>query len=263
MKVSQIFIYPVKSLSGIALESSGVSDRGLEHDRRWVLIDNKNYHITQRERPELMRFQTTLEKEGIRVYDKESKEAILIPFNSYEGENEEIGVWDDRFLTREVNKKISRWFSEKLVMEVRLMYQLDTSLRFVDEKFSISGSEVVSNADGYPVLIISEESLSDLNDRLDEEVSIERFRPNIVIEGGKAFSEDQMGKIKIGDSLLVGVKNCARCVMINNDPHSGIRTKEPLKTLSAYRREGNKVLFGRNFLIERTGKIKVGDLIFQ
>ena len=131
------------------------------------------------------------------------------------------------------------------------------------KNIGLKGAEIVSNADGYPILIISEESLIDLNNKMSEEVSIKRFRPNIVIADCMAFSEDQLGEIKIGDSILVGVKNCSRCVMINNDPQTGRRSKEPLKTLSQYRRDGNKVLFGRNFLIERTGNINMGDRVFQ
>jgi hypothetical protein len=258
MQISQLYIYPVKSLAGILVEKAKVTDRGLEYDRRWVFVDENNYHITQREMPELLAFVPTVLSHGIRITNTKNKDSILVPFWPLTEENVQIKVWDDVFEATEVSAIISEWFSKSLDKKVRLMFQKDDSRREIETKYAIKGDEIVSAADGYPILIISEESLADLNARLEEPVEMLRFRPNIVVKGIDAFEEDKLGHLKIGLAEIIGVKNCGRCIMITNKPDGSPRGKEPLKTLSQYRLEGNKVLFGRNFLISKQGEVEIG-----
>ncbi|AWV97607.1 MOSC domain-containing protein [Arcticibacterium luteifluviistationis] len=257
MQVSSLYIYPIKSLSGIELKESNVSNRGLALDRRWVLVDEQNYHVTQREMPEMVHLKVALNDSSLKVSDSRNGESITFSTKNTEGDNELVKVWDDEFYAAEVSKKVSLWFSETLKKQVRLMFQPDSSSRLIDERYAHDG-EIVSNADGYPILIISEESLADLNARLTEPVEMLRFRPNIVLSGLEPFGEDSLGEIKIGDAEITGVKNCSRCIMVTNKPDGSARDKEPLKTLAQYRRDGKKVLFGRNFLIAKEGMIKVG-----
>ncbi len=141
---------------------------------------------------------------------------------------------------------------------VRLVYMPDDSRREVDPRFALQ-EEVVSFADGYPFLVISEESLAELNSRLDQPVPMNRFRPNLVIRGGEAFEEDRLTSFSLGGIEFMAVKPCARCQVITIDQASAEMSKEPLKTLATYRKSGNKVLFGMNLLHSGEGKIEVGS----
>ncbi|KPM49996.1 MOSC domain-containing protein [Jiulongibacter sediminis] len=261
MKVTQIYIYPVKSLGGISLNNSQLSDRGLEFDRRWLLINEEGEVMTQRSYPSLVYFLTLIRKDGIGIVFSKDGSQCLIPFQTSSSKREKVSVWGDEFEMVEVSKAVSHWFSDKLGEQVRLMYQPDDSLRFIDPRYAVTDKDVVSTADGYPVLMISEASLEDLNGRLDEPVEMLRFRPNLVIDGIEAYAEDNLGSIKIGEAELIGVKNCGRCVMVTIDPKEATLGKEPLKTLSTYRKDGSKVLFGRNFLVGSNGAIQVGDSV--
>jgi uncharacterized protein YcbX len=259
MTITQLFVFPIKSLAGIAVNSSELTPKGLKYDRRWLLLDKNGVHVTQRTHPILVLFKTTLLDNGIGVHYK--NEEIFIPFNLGKRKKDPINanVWDDQFKTYEVSKEISKWFTLKLDKEVRLVYQPDDSFRQADQTYANSPSDDVSAADGFPILIISDESLAELNSRLDEPVDMLRFRPNIVVNGLKAFGEDELGLITSGQFSLLGVKNCGRCIMVTNDLNDGKLGKEPLNTLSRFRASGNKVLFGRNFIPRRLGLVKIGD----
>ncbi len=260
-KLTGIFIYPIKSLNGISLEEIELTERGLAFDRRWVLVDENNFHITRRECDALFGLKQAIEGSNLIITHPESKESLSFEIGHSTGVHEKVQVWDDSFMAKEVNAEISFWLSQKLNRNVRLMYQPDDADRKVDPKYAVIGTEQVSCADAYPVLVISEESLQELNAKLSEPVEMERFRPNLVICGTTPYGEDELAKVTIGESELIGVKNCARCVMITKDPVSGKSGKEPLKTLNSYRNVNNKVIFGRNFLISQAGKISVGEFL--
>lgn len=262
MQITQLYIYPVKSLGGKRLEESDVSDRGLALDRRWLLVDHENVFITQRKYPELSRFQPSIQEGKLTITDKQSGRSVTLPEIGSGVEREPVRVWDDIFPAVEVQREVSDWFSELLKMPVRLMYQPDESHRKVNKKYAVSGDEIVSAADGYPVLMISESSLEELNDRMELKVEMSRFRPNIVISGIAAHEEDQLGEVAIGTAVLKGVKPCGRCLMVDRDAETGQVSGEVLKTLSAYRKAGNSVNFGQNLLVIKEGKIKVGDEVF-
>lgn len=233
-----------------------LTPRGFENDRRWLLVDESGLHVTQRTKPQMVHFVPEIEEQGIRVKYKNSE--IVIPFQP-NGQKTNVEVWGDVFEAIEVDFVVSQWFSQHLGQKVRLMYQPDESIRKVDEKYATSETDHVSTADGYPILMISEESLNDLNSRLEVPVEILRFRPNIVIKGLAAYGEDFLKTTNIGNSILEGVKNCGRCNMITNDLQTAKLGKEPLKTLSTYRNEGGKINFGRNFIPKKLGEITLGD----
>ncbi|MGR3809987.1 MOSC domain-containing protein [Jiulongibacter sp. NS-SX5] len=259
MKISQLYIYPVKSLAGISLRYSKVTDRGLEYDRRWLLIDDSGKMLSQRTLPQLIHFKTEIvANKGIAVKLKGDDEC-LIPFEYQKGEMLKAIVWDDEFEVYEVSQEVSQWFSNKLGKQVKLVHQPDESIRLADPKYTITNRELVSAADGYPVLIASEASLEALNTKLENRVSMMRFRPNIVIKDSEAFQEDTLKEVSIGTAKLAGVKDCARCIMITNDLERGVLGKEPLRTLSSFRKIGKKVLFGRNFVVHKEGEIEIGE----
>ena len=145
----------------------------------------------------------------------------------------------------------------------------NTTIHFVyaHENYNL-GDDIVSFADGYPFLIIGESSMQDLNNRLGVPLSIRRFRTNFVFSGGAPFVEDSFKNFSIGDVDFVGVKPCARCVLTTRDPDSGVKGREPLATLQAYRSHGTKILFGQNVVFDakkwssnEQPIVKIGDSI--
>jgi len=130
----------------------------------------------------------------------------------------------------------------------------------IDERYDINNG-ITSLSDGYPILLISEESLQDLNNKMNEPLPMNRFRPNLVCVGGNAFIEDTMREFEINGTKFFGVKPCARCVMTTINQQTSQKGKEPLNTLSSFRKKDAKVLFGENIIAAGTGKINVGDTI--
>lgn len=256
--ISELLIYPVKSMGGISVESCRVTDRGFEHDRRWMLVDAENRFITQREFPELVFFRTAILGNNINITDRRDDCSINIPLVTNGGETIAVDIWDDRCEAICMDQQISDWFSARLSQPVTMVYMPDQSRRPVDPAYAENG-ELTSFSDGYPVLIIGEASLQDLNRRLEMPVAMDRFRPNIVFKGELPFEEDGFQKIMAGDVQFKAVKPCARCILTTTDQESGMRSPEPLKTLSVYRKLNNKIYFGQNLLVLKTGRIQVGD----
>ena len=263
LQLSEIWIYPIKSLGGISLRESQVTDRGLELDRRWLLIDDENRFISQRENPELALFRPEIQEGNLKISHKELLEFINVPLRPVsESEKIQVTVWDDVIDAFEVSPTISDWFTKLLKFSVRLVYMPDESERKVDPDYAISGDEITSFADAYPFLIIGQSSLDDLNGRLEAKVPMNRFRPNFVFTNGEAFEEDFWRDFKIGSVSFVGVKRCDRCVMTTVDQEKGVVSgKDPLKTLAKFRNFGNKVLFGQNLIGLGQGVVSVGNEI--
>lgn len=258
--LAEINIYPVKSLKGIALNSAEVTDRGLKYDRRWLITDEDNKFITQRTHPELAFFDVRLNSGGLELsHRKFASQTIKIPLD-VDGEKIEVSIWDDRCAAIDTGRAAGEWFGDLLGFRCRLVYMPDDTNRFVDRKYA-SNNEIASFADAYQFLIIGQESLNDLNSRLEKKLPMHRFRPNFVFSGGAAFDEDGWGRFRVGDVLFSAVKPCSRCVFTTVDQETGIRGDEPLRTLSAYRIINNKVMFGQNLLHEGSGEVSVGDRI--
>ncbi|SEF91134.1 MOSC domain-containing protein [Algoriphagus boritolerans] len=259
--VQDIFIYPIKSLGGIRVSEAVVEEKGFQFDRRWMLVDETGLFISQRVYPQLALLSVELGENELLVFHKIKKDkSIQIPIDLASGPELTVTVWDDQVVGKVVHPEINQWFSEIIGKEVKLVTMPEKSHRKVDPRYAVNG-ESVSFADGMPYLLIGQESLNDLNSRLELPVPMDRFRPNIVFTGGTPFLEDSLSKIKIGQLEFQIVKPCARCVMITVDQTSGIKGKEPLKTLSSYRTLNGKVYFGQNVVALHSGKIKVGDLI--
>lgn len=265
--VTEITIYPIKSLGGISLQSAIVEERGLQHDRRWVLADEQNRFMTQRENEQMALIDVSIESDGLKVSHRLKKIAPLtVPFTPQTSaggvpHNQAITIWDDVVDAIRVNDEADAWFSAVIGIKCHLFYQPDDSIRLTDPRYSITKEEHTSFSDGYPILIIGQASLDNLNERLDEKIAMKRFRPNLVFSGGQAHAEDDWKYFKVGETKLVGVKPCARCVMTTIDPETAKKGKEPLRTLNQYRNFGNKILFGQNLLVVETGRVSVGDLI--
>lgn len=256
--VKELYIYPIKSLAGISIQRARAEEMGFENDRRWMLIDEENQFITQRDHPNLSQFYPEIKGDKIVISHQEKSHDFFI------GENLEepifLKVWDDETKVVEVNKSTSKWFSAALGFTCKLVKILNKG----DRKHNSSKLDTtlnVSLADGYPYLLIGSESLDSLNEKLEEKITMARFRPNIVISTEIAHEEDFFDTFQIGNVKFKNAKPCGRCVMVNNNPKTGIVLKEPLKTLSTYRTSNNNVLFGTNIICLNEGIISVGDAL--
>lgn len=262
MELSELNVYPVKSLGGISLKSSIVEERGLKFDRRWLLVDEKNNFLTQREFPQMARFDIALRDEKLTfTFENDS---LTIPFEANTNETASVKIWSSRVKAGFYAGETNDWFSDKLQTKCRLVSITEESKRIVAPFYAVRKfKDTVSFADAYPYLLIGENSLADLNDRLENPLPMNRFRPNFVISGSEAFAEDSWKKIKIGATVFHVVKNCARCVVTTINQESGAKEgSEPLATLAKYRKKNGNVLFGRYMIAEKPGEVvKIGDQI--
>jgi len=283
MHISEINIYPIKSLKGISVDSVLVESRGLQYDRRWMLTDGNGKFMTQREFPRMATIGVAVESGQLKV---ESDEGVMeIPFEPDRGTQKQVVIWQSVCDGLVYDGEVSEWFSDVLATKCQLVFMPDETRRSVNERFD-RGDDIVSFADGYPLLVISEASLADLNERLEEKrqagmlaapVPMNRFRPNIVVSGSAAFEEDSWDKIRVGEALFRGTKPCERCVITTVEQQKGeFDGKEPLKTLATYRLAKtvmpdrvdslgvppNAVLFGQNLIAETPGAtINVGNSV--
>ena len=258
IQVTELFIYPVKSLAGISLKSSKVESMGLEFDRRWMLVTPDGQFMSQRSTPEMVLIHTALEN-GQLILSTEGKAPHKVEAVTNISAQMDVVVWGDNVKASLVGAESDRWLSDALGIDCHLVYIPDDIVRQCDLDFSNEG-ERTGFADGFPILIVSEESLNDLNQRLDKSIDIRRFRPNIVISGYGAFEEDNLTDFSIGGLTMKGVKLCSRCPMPMIDPDLGKRAgNEPMATLSTYRKWDNKVFFGMNVIHQKLGSISVGD----
>lgn len=257
--VSELFIYPVKSLGGIPVHKAELTDRGFKYDRRWMLVDEQNRFLSQRELPAMALLQASISGHGIVVEDKRKPgNCNCIPFLTTSTRGAKVQVWDDICDAVFVSNELDTWFSEALNVKCRLVYMPDESKRSVDKKYA-AADEITSFSDGYPLLMIGQSSLDDLNNRLDEKIGMDRFRPNIVFTGGQPYEEDDLSEFVINEISFSGVKLCSRCVVTTIEQSNAVKGKEPLRTLASYRQVNNKVFFGQNVLYKGTGAIHLGD----
>ncbi|MBO9200975.1 MULTISPECIES: MOSC domain-containing protein [Niastella] len=261
LTVSELYIYPIKSLGGISLNSATLTDRGFEYDRRWMLVDDNNQFITQREVNAMALLKVQITEQGLLIQNSRVKgEELLVPFEPTTNETSMVTVWSNHCRAQRVSAEADTWFSKQLGMSCKLMYMPNSTNRFVDGRYA-HNKEITSFSDAFPLLLIGQASLDDLNNRLTDPLPMNRFRPNLVFTGGTAFMEDDMKQFTINGITFFGAKPCARCVITTIDQQSGAKAKEPLKTLSTYRMKNNKVLFGQNLLYKGNGIISVGNTI--
>lgn len=261
MKISQLIIYPIKSLGGVSLSSSEITDRGLKFDRRWMLIDETGLFISQRTVAQLALLRVGLEEGGLKVFHVQNPDDFIgIPYNEKGSSTVQVQIWDDSCSALHVGQKFDEWFSKKLEIECRLVYMPDNSQRLVTPPHR-NREEINSFSDSYPFLMIGESSLVDLNNRMDEDIPMNRFRPNIVFSGGTPYFEDEMAHFLINNIHFYGVKLSSRCNLPTINQEDATKGKEPVKTLSTYRKINNKIYFGQNLVHEGNGSISVGDSI--
>lgn len=259
MYLQDIYVYPIKSLGGIRLQTAKLEERGLQFDRRWMLVDEEGMFLSQRAFSKMALLQVELFSDRMEVFERyRSENRLSIPFQSTSDVLIDVTIWEDTVKGQVVVKEINDWFSASLGMDCRLVLMPESTKRKLKPKYAVHG-ESVSFADGMPYLIIGQSSLDDLNAKLQEPVPMDRFRPNLVFNGGIPFMEDSWGKVKIGEAVFKVTKPCARCVMTTVDQQTGEKGKEPLRTLATYRTFQNQVMFGQNMLLLEGNHIQIGD----
>ncbi|MEF3076674.1 MOSC N-terminal beta barrel domain-containing protein [Methylobacter sp. Wu1] len=257
--LSDIYIYPVKSLAGISVRHWPVTKTGLLHDRKWMLIDKDRQFLSQRKLPRMALIKTALAENDL-VLSAPGMENLILPLTPEGGEIIDSTIWRDQCDARSVSPKADQWLSRFLNIDCRLVYQPDDEIRRVDPNYAQT-TDQVSFADGFPFLIISENSLASLNREMGLDFPITRFRPNLVIAGCPAYAEDSWREIRIGAIDFRLPKPCSRCSVPTIDPETAQTGKEPLITLNRVRKWQNKVYFGQNALHDQCGVLTVGDIV--
>lgn len=264
VSLTAIHVYPVKALGGISLEESAVTARGLKFDRRFMVINAQDEFVTQREVPKMATVWVEIENDAV-ILAAADMNGIAFPAEPPELPSRMVRVWSSDVLAHTVSAEADAWLSHYLGFDARLVYMPDSSERRINPQHAKAG-EVVSFADGYPLLIVAEASLADLNARIvkngGKAIAMNRFRPNLVIRGCEAYAEDRLGEIRIGEAIFRAAKPCTRCQVTTTDQASGeLRGPEPLQTLATYRDSPDGVMFGMNLIPVNGATVRVGDAV--
>jgi uncharacterized protein YcbX len=255
--VSELNIYPVKSLAGISLTASKVDLLGLAHDRQWMVVDENGRFMTQRTHPQMALISAWLNDDGLVLHTAgKANLQVVVPTGD---ERIAVKIWNDVVQASPTDPDADWWFSELLGEPCQLVFFPPEQCRQVDETYAQQGDHTTFS-DGFPVLLISQASLDDLNARLETPVPMKRFRPNIVVSGTAPFAEDEWNRVRIGDVEFRVVKPCSRCAVTTVDPLTGkVSGAEPLQTLSTYRLQGSKIMFGQNLIPDGRGTLHLVD----
>jgi uncharacterized protein YcbX len=256
IRLTSLHVYPLKGAAGYDLAETSLDELGVPLDRRWMLVDAEGRFVSQRTHPRLAL---------IRVESREGEIHVEAPGQ----EPLCLSVSEERVMRREVTvhgKEINAlidtgeqtaWFADFFSEDLALASLPEGTSREVDPKYA--RGHRVGFADAYPLHLVSESSLGDLNARLRKPLPMSRFRPNLVVSGGRPWEEDTWRELEIGGAILALVKPCARCPVTTVDQSRGSRGREPLWTLGVFRRYEGKVFFGQNAVPERGGGLRVGD----
>jgi uncharacterized protein YcbX len=258
IEISALHIYPLKGGRGIAVDDVVLDRFGPRGDRRWLVVDGDGAMITQREIPRLGQIAATPVPGGLELAAP-GLDPVTIPTPNGQAPLS-VQVWDDVVQGRAAGPEADRWCSEALGATARLVYCPDDSDRRTDPDYDPIGAPV-SFADGYPILLVGEASLAELNRRLADPLPMNRFRPNVVVRGTEPFAEDGWKRFRAGGVPFDAVKPCARCTVTTTDQVTGARGVEPLRTMATFRKRGSGVMFGMNVVHRAAGQLRVGDPI--
>ncbi|MCG7199804.1 MOSC domain-containing protein [Marinobacter pelagius] len=256
MRIHSLYLYPVKSLAGIQVDSFAMDEFGPAGDRRWMIVDDERRFVTQRNYPQLARINAFFSGARVEVDIPGEGAFSLQPT----GETLPVLVWRDWVKARVGNSEASEALSRFCGQRFRFVYMPEETFRRIDAD-RVGEYRRVGFADGFPFLITNLASLDELNGRLEKPVEMRRFRPNIVVEGAEPWVEDDWRELQIGARQFRLVKPCSRCIMTTVDPDRGVKdpAAQPLRTLTGYRRTDEGVIFGMNAVHDQPGKIRVGD----
>ena len=254
--LTDIYIYPIKSVKAISQPAAKVEQKGLSFDRRYMLVDQQGKFITGRTHPQLTQVEVQFSQQKLHLSAPKLKPIIIDPavFSSRSITSQ---IWSDKVNAIHCHEDYDAWFSKFLQTPCQLVYFAESTQRCVKNR-----NTQVSFADGYPLLLINQTSVDLLNNKLETPVSALHFRPNIVIQGELPFIEDSWARIKIGEVEFEVSKPCSRCLFTNVDPKTGIAEQnEPLATLAKFRYHQGNIDFGQNLIPLNSGMIRVGDQV--
>ncbi len=271
-KISALYLYPVKSCRGIALQEAQLDEYGIAHDREWMLVSPDGRFLTQREHPGMALITPELRPDAL-VLTAPGMPPLPLPLQGplqkeAQARRRRVCIWRDEVGALDEGEGAAAWVSALLGVRCRLVRRPPGPefARRVPAPYAVSpGGDRVGFADGFPLLLLSQASLEDLNARLSEPVEMERFRPNVVVSGCGPYEEDTWRAIAVGGITLHAVKPCARCTIPTVDPGTGERDPrgEPLRTLARYRRgPDGKVYLGQNLVhVPKRGTLRVGETV--
>ncbi|WP_046243346.1 MOSC domain-containing protein [Hymenobacter terrenus] len=264
LTLTGLYVYPVKSLGGYAVSEAEVTARGLRHDRRWLIVDERNRFMTQRQQPELALLLVAPAYNGFLITHRQRPDLLplFVPFEATPERTLFVTIWDDMAWAWRGTAEADEWLAEALGRPCRLVYMSDMVRRDVEPDLNPEG-QLVSFADGYPFLLIGEPALADLNTRLAQPVPMNRFRPNLVFDGGVPYDDDNWENFQIGAVPFRAVRGCGRCVLTTIDQQTATKSPlgDPLRTLATYRKVENSIMFGQNVTGGGTGRLRVGDAL--
>ena len=265
--VTGLYVYPVKSCAGIALDNAHLDARGFRFDRQWMIVDDaERTFLSQRELPALALIRTAFDGDNLILSAPKMGELFVPLAQRQDTSTLPVVVWRDVCQAVDEGRAAAGWVSQFLRVPARLMRMADGFVRPVDPEYAKTPAQT-GFSDAYPLLLTSETSLDDLNAKLVErgkmQLPMNRFRPNLVIAGSEAYAEDGWRHIRIGDTSFDVVKACARCVTTTVDQSTGTipQHDEPLATLATYRRGERGVLFGQNIIHRMNGHVQIGDIV--
>jgi len=258
-QLSAITIYPLKSCRGLPLHECSVEPRGLQYDRRWLVVDADGRFITGRAHPRMVLVRAVPRGYGLHLRAPGLSD-IVIAAPLVGAPRRPVVIWKDTVDAACADPAADRWISNALGVAAHLVWMDAAAQRAVSPTRALPGDEV-SFADGYPLLLIGQGSLDGLNQRLATAVPMARFRPNLVVAHVAAHAEDSWCRVRIGAIDFEVVDPCVRCVFTTVDTDTGAfdPSREPLDTLLTYRRSPNGVTFGMNLIARTGGTLREGD----
>jgi len=257
ISISSLIYYPIKACRGHTVDVSNLQRSGLENDRQMMVVTPEGGFLTQREHPKLALVSPSISGEKL-VLSAPGIENLTIDVRK-SGLTRPVDIWHSEGVQAvDQGERAATWFSDWLETSVRLVHIAEGYIRKVSQEYAVSADDHTAFADGYPILLASEESLADLNSRLVESVPMNRFRPNLVVRGCDPFAEDTWSRIRVGELEMAVVKPCARCVVTTIDKETLEKSKEPLKTLASYRTRNGGAMFGQNVIPLNEGRLRLG-----
>jgi len=249
--VAALYVYPVKSCRGLALPAARLLDAGLEHDREWMIVTSEGRFVTQREEPRLATVQVALD-EGALELSAPGCGSLRVPLEPVAGPRVAVTVWDHHCAALDEGARAADWLGDCLGRRLRLVRFDPEHRRESSREWTGDVPATTRFSDGYALLAISRASLDDLNARLPRPLPVDRFRPNLVLEGLAPYGEDALQDLVAGALRLRRVKPCTRCIVTTTDQATGERDgDEPMRTLKTYRWDPklHGVLFGQNLIV--------------
>jgi uncharacterized protein YcbX len=258
--LTHLLLYPIKSCAGIAVRSATVLESGLSalgvHDREWMLVTEDGQFLTQREHPRMALIRPLPDGGTLRVHAPGMADLALPLAWDEAAPTCAVKIWDDTVDAADCGDAAAAWFSAALQSPCRLVRFHRDVVRPTSTKWTNGVAAQTRFADGYPLLLIGQASLDDLNARLvaagRHALPMDRFRPNLVVDGIDACEEDFLATLTIGDVQIRPVKPCARCPIPSIDQATGVAGPDPLDILQTYRanpRMEGAVCFGMNCIV--------------